>query len=131
MAEADRVRTGEDRRFHRNLRMVMRTKSSQNVATARVFRKSAIRWISAGGPSTSTARGADSPRWSSTAGAVCPGHSWLLVQPGVAKATRACWYDRAGYGWSDPAPSPHRAMPSRTICINCSRPPASILPMYS
>lgn len=33
-----------------------------------------------------------------------PGYSWTLVQPEVAKTTRACWYDRAGYGWSDPAP---------------------------
>ena len=32
-----------------------------------------------------------------------PGYSWVLVQPEVAKTTRACWYDRAGYGWSDPA----------------------------
>jgi pimeloyl-ACP methyl ester carboxylesterase len=38
-----------------------------------------------------------------------PGFSWLLVQPEVAKFTRACWYDRAGYGWSDSAPSPHRS----------------------
>jgi pimeloyl-ACP methyl ester carboxylesterase len=37
-----------------------------------------------------------------------PGYSWLLVQPGVAELTRACWYDRAGYGWSDAAPAPHR-----------------------
>jgi pimeloyl-ACP methyl ester carboxylesterase len=35
-----------------------------------------------------------------------PGYSWALVQPEVAKSTRACWYDRAGYGWSDPAPRP-------------------------
>jgi pimeloyl-ACP methyl ester carboxylesterase len=35
-----------------------------------------------------------------------PGYSWLLVQPAVATFTRACWYDRAGYGWSDPAPAP-------------------------
>jgi pimeloyl-ACP methyl ester carboxylesterase len=34
-----------------------------------------------------------------------PGYSWLLVQPEVATVTRACWYDRAGYGWSDPAPA--------------------------
>jgi pimeloyl-ACP methyl ester carboxylesterase len=34
-----------------------------------------------------------------------PGFSWLLVQPELAKLTRACWYDRAGYGWSDAAPS--------------------------
>jgi pimeloyl-ACP methyl ester carboxylesterase len=35
-----------------------------------------------------------------------PGYTWKLVQPEVAKSTRACWYDRAGYGWSDPAPAP-------------------------
>src|SRR5258706_7187226 len=28
--------------------------------------------------------------------------SWSLVQPEVAKFTRVCAYDRAGYGWSDP-----------------------------
>ena len=33
-----------------------------------------------------------------------PGYSRILVQREVAKSTRACWYDRAGYGWSDPAP---------------------------
>jgi pimeloyl-ACP methyl ester carboxylesterase len=35
-----------------------------------------------------------------------PGYIWKLVEQGVAAFTRACWYDRAGYGWSDPAPSP-------------------------
>ena len=34
------------------------------------------------------------------------GYSWIDVQPQVAQFTRACWYDRAGYGWSDPGPSP-------------------------
>ena len=34
------------------------------------------------------------------------GYSWLSIQPEIAKLTRACWYDRASYGWSDPAPSP-------------------------
>jgi pimeloyl-ACP methyl ester carboxylesterase len=29
---------------------------------------------------------------------------WALVQPDVAKTTRVCSYDRAGYGWSDPGP---------------------------
>jgi pimeloyl-ACP methyl ester carboxylesterase len=33
-----------------------------------------------------------------------PGYSWLLVQPQVGRITRACWYDRAGEGWSEPAP---------------------------
>ncbi len=31
---------------------------------------------------------------------------WGLVQPEVAKVTRVCSYDRAGYGWSDPGPLP-------------------------
>jgi hypothetical protein len=34
------------------------------------------------------------------------GYSWGAVQREAAKHTRACWYDRAGYGWSDPAPMP-------------------------
>jgi pimeloyl-ACP methyl ester carboxylesterase len=29
---------------------------------------------------------------------------WALVHPGIARITRACAYDRAGYGWSEPAP---------------------------
>lgn len=29
---------------------------------------------------------------------------WGLVQPGVARTTRVCSYDRAGLGWSDPGP---------------------------
>jgi len=31
---------------------------------------------------------------------------WARVQPEVARLTRACVYDRAGYGWSDPGPNP-------------------------
>ena len=34
------------------------------------------------------------------------GYSWHALQSEAAKFTRACWYDRAGYGWSDPAPMP-------------------------
>jgi pimeloyl-ACP methyl ester carboxylesterase len=29
---------------------------------------------------------------------------WRLVQPELARFTRVCAYDRAGYGWSDPSP---------------------------
>jgi pimeloyl-ACP methyl ester carboxylesterase len=29
---------------------------------------------------------------------------WALVQPELAKKTRVCSYDPAGYGWSDPGP---------------------------
>jgi len=32
------------------------------------------------------------------------GYGWSAAQSGVAKFTRACWYDRAGEGWSDPPP---------------------------
>ncbi|MDH3747570.1 MAG: alpha/beta hydrolase [Gammaproteobacteria bacterium] len=31
---------------------------------------------------------------------------WVRVQPEVASFTRACSYDRAGYGWSDTGPLP-------------------------
>src|SRR5688572_27333303 len=32
------------------------------------------------------------------------GYSWIAIQQEVALFARACWYDRAGYGWSDPGP---------------------------
>ena len=31
---------------------------------------------------------------------------WSLVQPSVARFTRICTYDRAGYAWSEPGPGP-------------------------
>src|SRR5437660_2176721 len=31
---------------------------------------------------------------------------WSKVQPAVARFTRVCSYDRAGYGWSDTGPGP-------------------------
>ncbi len=34
------------------------------------------------------------------------GYEWMRVQPEIARFTRVCWYDRAGYGWSDPGPFP-------------------------
>ncbi len=33
------------------------------------------------------------------------GYGWRVVQAEVAKLTTACWYDRAGEDWSDPAPA--------------------------
>jgi pimeloyl-ACP methyl ester carboxylesterase len=33
------------------------------------------------------------------------GYGWRNVQAEVAKFTTVCWYDRAGEGWSDPAPT--------------------------
>ena len=35
--------------------------------------------------------------------------SWSLVQPAVARLTRTCSYDRAGFGWSDAGPMPRTA----------------------
>lgn len=35
---------------------------------------------------------------------------WSLVLPAVASFTRACAYDRAGYGWSDSGPQPRTSM---------------------
>src|SRR5688500_12000258 len=34
---------------------------------------------------------------------------WGFVQPEVAKTTRVCTYDRAGWGWSDAGPLPRDA----------------------
>lgn len=31
---------------------------------------------------------------------------WMLVQPEIARVTRVCTYDRAGYGWSESGPLP-------------------------
>ena len=31
---------------------------------------------------------------------------WARVHPDIAKITRVCVYDRAGYGWSQPSPHP-------------------------
>jgi pimeloyl-ACP methyl ester carboxylesterase len=35
--------------------------------------------------------------------------SWSLVQPAVSRMTRACTYDRAGFGWSEAGPLPRTA----------------------
>lgn len=37
-------------------------------------------------------------------------NAWALVQPAVARFTRACSYDRPGYGWSDKPPDPRTGM---------------------
>ncbi len=50
--------------------------------------------------------GAGSPTVVLEAGGNEPGYAWSSVQTKLANVTRACWYDRAGVGWSDPPPSP-------------------------
>jgi pimeloyl-ACP methyl ester carboxylesterase len=39
-------------------------------------------------------------------GRTAPGYVWTPAQRGVSAFTRACWYDRADIGWSDPGPDP-------------------------
>jgi len=34
------------------------------------------------------------------------GVGWMPIQQQVASFTRACWFDRPGFGWSDPGPCP-------------------------
>ena len=50
--------------------------------------------------------GEGSPTVVLEAGGNEPGYAWSSEQTKLAKVTRACWYDRAGVGWSDPPPSP-------------------------
>lgn len=38
--------------------------------------------------------------------------TWSAVQPEIARITRACSYDRAGYGWSERGPEPRDARTS-------------------
>lgn len=38
-----------------------------------------------------------------------PGYVWTPTQRGVSAFARACWYDRADLGWSDPGPDPEWA----------------------
>lgn len=37
------------------------------------------------------------------------GYGWRAVQSEVARFTTVCWYDRAGEGWSDPAPTARKS----------------------
>jgi pimeloyl-ACP methyl ester carboxylesterase len=43
-------------------------------------------------------------------GGAGPGLGWESFQTEVAKFTQACWYDRAGEGWSDPGPFPRTSV---------------------
>jgi pimeloyl-ACP methyl ester carboxylesterase len=50
--------------------------------------------------------GAGAPPVIFESGGPGPGIMWEPFQADVAKFTQACWYDRAGEGWSDPGPFP-------------------------
>jgi pimeloyl-ACP methyl ester carboxylesterase len=50
--------------------------------------------------------GEGSPTVVFVGGRTSPGYVWTPSQRGVSAFTRACWYDRADIGWSDPGPDP-------------------------
>jgi pimeloyl-ACP methyl ester carboxylesterase len=54
--------------------------------------------------------GAGAPPVIFESGGPGPGLEWEAFRPEVAKFTQACWYDRAGEGWSDPGPYPHTSI---------------------
>ncbi len=56
--------------------------------------------------------GQGSPTVVLEAGLGVPAISWRAVQPGIAKFTRVCSYDRAGYDWSDAGPMPRTSAQS-------------------
>lgn len=60
---------------------------------------------------------------------------WSKVQQSVRETTRACTYDRAGYGWSDPGPAPRTsgrlASELRTLLARAEVPPPYIVVGHS
>ena len=54
--------------------------------------------------------GAGAPPVIFESGGPGPGIEWEPFQPEVAKFTQACWYDRAGEGWSDLGPFPRTSV---------------------
>jgi len=60
---------------------------------------------------------------------------WSLVQPPVAQTSRICTYDRAGFGWSDPGPSPRTSgrivEELHTLLINAGIPGPYVLVGHS
>lgn len=53
--------------------------------------------------------GQGSPTIVLEAGGGKDGLTWAGIQPKLAQHTQVCSYDRAGFGWSDPGPSPRDA----------------------
>jgi hypothetical protein len=64
-------------------------------------------------------------------GAPRPGYGWVSIQRELAKTTTACWYDRAGSGWSDLGPYPRdsasQARDLRTLLRGAGVPPPYVL----
>jgi pimeloyl-ACP methyl ester carboxylesterase len=58
-----------------------------------------------------------------------PGYANASLQSKIAEFTRACWYDRAGVGWSDPPSSP-RTSASVASDLHDALQRAGVLPPY-
>ena len=63
------------------------------------------------------------------AGGNSPGYAWLVLQSKMAMFSRACWYDRAGVGWSD-SPSSPRTSASIASDLHVLLQRAGVLPPY-
>jgi pimeloyl-ACP methyl ester carboxylesterase len=57
------------------------------------------------------------------------GYEWVQVQPEAARFTRACWYDRAGTGWSD-APDQPRTSATVAHDLHETLHRAGVMPPY-
>lgn len=55
-------------------------------------------------------QGQGSPTVVLDSGLGVPGVGWEPVQKEAAKFTRVCWYDRAGYGWSEGSSAPRTSL---------------------
>jgi pimeloyl-ACP methyl ester carboxylesterase len=53
--------------------------------------------------------GSGSPTIVYESGKQIPGFFWKPILGRTSELSRSCWYDRAGMGWSDPAPAPRTA----------------------
>lgn len=80
-------------------------------------------------------KGEGSPTVILEAGLGVPAISWRNVQAGIAKFTRVCSYDRAGYDWSDPGPMPRTTSQVvkelHTLLLNAGERPPYILVGHS
>ena len=78
--------------------------------------------------------GQGSPAVIFNAGLGEPSLFWFLVQPEVAKLTKACSYDRAGLGWIDPTAVPltsHQVVSDLDALLTITVPPPYILVGHS
>jgi pimeloyl-ACP methyl ester carboxylesterase len=79
--------------------------------------------------------GQGSPTVVLEAGLGVPAISWRAAQRDIAKFTRVCSYDRAGYDWSDPGPMPRTTAESvkelHTLLRNAGERPPYVLVGHS